>query len=77
MSVEDQYKAWIESLTLLDRQLLKDHAFDATPPTKIVDLLKFGPVSAPPASGTEPPKYYYPEPLIRALGLDAPEPPSD
>ena len=77
MSVEEQYKAWVQSLSLLDQHLLKEHAFDVTPPTKIVDLLKYGPVSAPPPSDTEPPKYYYPEPLMRVLGVNAPVPPAD
>ncbi len=72
MTAEEQFKAWIDSLSLLDQQLLKDHALDVTPPTKVVDLLKYSPAAGAVSFGAEPPKYYYPEPLMRALGVTPP-----
>ncbi|HVQ89371.1 MAG TPA: hypothetical protein VMT88_14435 [Actinomycetes bacterium] len=71
MTTEEQFKAWVDSLSLLDQQLLKDHALDSSPPDKVTDLLKYGPVAYPGWFETKPPTYFYPQPLLRALGVDS------
>ena len=70
MSLEDQFAGWVESLSLLDQQMLKDHARDSTPPDKVIGLLQYGPVTYPGWFETQPPTYFYPEPLLRALGVE-------
>ena len=70
MGVEEQFQAWVDSLSLLDQQLLKDHAGDARAPDKVIDLLKYGPVSYPGWFETDPPTYFYPQPLLGALGVE-------
>jgi len=69
MSVEDQFAEWLNSLSLLDQQLLKDHARDATPPDKVLDLFRYAPVQYEPWLKADPPRSFYPEPLLRALGV--------
>jgi hypothetical protein len=70
MGNEDEFRAWVDSLSRLDQQLLKDHARSANAPDKVTDLLKHCPVPYAGWFETEPPTYFYPEPLLRALGVD-------
>jgi hypothetical protein len=70
MTAEDEFKAWVGSLSLLDQQMLKDHALDSKPPDKVVGLLKYSGVAFPGWFETDPPAFYYPEPLLRALGVE-------
>ena len=76
MGIEDKFRAWVDSLSLLDQQLLKDHAGEARAPDKVIDLLKYGPVAYPGWFETDPPTYFYPEPLLSALGVERHVPPS-
>jgi len=70
MSLEERFEAWVNSLSVLDQQLLRDHALDATPPDKVLDLLRFGPVVYSGWFESDPPKYFYPAPLLHALGVE-------
>ena len=77
MSVEDQFAQWVQSLTLLDQKLLKDHAHDASPPDKVLDLFRYAPVKYGPWLEADPPRSFYPEPLLRALGVVSHQPVED
>ena len=70
MSIEDQFRDWVNSLSLLDQQLLKNHARDSAPPEKVINLLKYGPLHYTGWFESDPPTYFYPEPLLRALGVE-------
>ena len=76
-SVEDQFAQWVQSLSLLDQQLLRDHAGDATPPDKVLDLFRYAPVKYPAWLEADPPRSFYPEPLLRVLGVTTHQPTSD
>ena len=69
MSVEEEFSRWVQSLSLLDQQLLRDHAQDAAPPDKVLDLFRYAPVNYEPWLEADPPRSFYPEPLLRALGV--------
>ena len=69
MSVEEQFSQWVQSLTLLDQRLLRDHAHDASPPDKVLDLFRYAPVKYGPWLEADPPRSFYPDPLLRALGV--------
>ena len=76
-SVEDQFAQWVGSLSLLDQRLLKDHARDASPPDKVLDLFRYAPVKYGPWLEADPPRSFYPEPLLRALGVEWQQPVQD
>ena len=72
--LEERFAEWVRSLSVLDQELLKQHALDTTPPDKVTDLLRFGPVRYPGWLESDPPRYFYPPPLLRALGITRPPP---
>ncbi len=57
MGIEDESRAWVDSLSRLDQQLLKDHARSAEAPEKFIDLLTHCPVTFPGWFETQPPTY--------------------
>ena len=75
--VEGQFAQWVQSLSLLDQQLLRDHARDASPPDKVLDLFRYAPVKYPPWLEAEPPRSFYPEPLLHVLGVTTNQPAAD
>lgn len=77
MAIEDQFKAWVDSLSPLDQRLLKDHARDARAPDKVIDLLRYCPVAYAGWFESDPPTYFYPEPLLDALGVERHAPRAD
>lgn len=70
MATEATFEGWVNSLSVLDRQLLRDHAHDVELPDKVRDLLRYGPVVYAGWFESDPPRYFYPAPLLSALGVE-------
>lgn len=73
MTIEDQFRHWVESLSALDQQFLNDHARDQQLPEKVLDLFRYAPIQYDAWSDSEPPRSFYPRPLLSVLGVIDPE----
>ena len=63
------FRVWVDSLSVLDQQLLRRHAHDEVPPPQILDLFKYAPVPQEAWAGDGEPRTFYPVPLLCALGV--------
>lgn len=70
MTIDAKFEAWVNSLSVLDQQLLRDHALDVELPDKVRDLFRYGPVVYSGWFESDPPRYFYPAPLLSALGME-------
>ena len=68
-SAEQKFRRWVNSLSVLDQDLLRTHALDFKPPERILDLFRYAPVPENAWSGDGLPRCFYPQPLLRALDV--------
>ena len=64
-----QFRTWVESLSVLDQQLLRDHANDPVVPDRVLDLFRYAPVPEAEWVGDLPARTFYPQQLLHALGI--------
>jgi hypothetical protein len=67
-SLEDKCRAWIDSLSVLDRQMLVQHCQDRVLPDRVRDLFKYAPIPDEAWGSDGAPRTFYPQVLQRQLG---------
>ena len=70
LPLEDLFRSWVNSLSVIDRQRLYDHKHDPVTPNQVRELFKYAPLPEAAWAGDGVRRTFYPEPLLRALDLD-------